>query len=32
MVEKMYWLAGAIVVSEISLAISLFLAVEAHLV
>jgi hypothetical protein len=32
MIEKMYWLAGAIVVSEISLAISLFWAIEAHLV
>jgi hypothetical protein len=32
MIEKMYWLAGVIVASEIILAISLFWAVEAHLV
>lgn len=32
MIEKMYLLAGVIVVSEITLAIGLFWAIETHLV
>jgi hypothetical protein len=32
MIEKMHLLAGVIVVSEITLALGLFWAIEAHLV